>query len=427
MSPLEKKLITVTALNRYLKYRFDQDENLKDIRLKAEISNYKRHSRGHLYFSLKDENSSVNAVMFFQNASKLKFEPKDGSKVIVEGYVSIYEPTGSYQVYVTQMSEEGLGDLYQAFEKLKIKLNEAGLFEASHKRPIPLFPKAVGVITSPTGAAVRDIINIINRRYPLTKIIVYPALVQGEEAKYSIVKMIEKANVDQLTDVLIVGRGGGSIEDLWAFNEEIVAIAICNSKIPIVSAVGHETDTTIADFVSDLRAPTPSGAAELVVPDQKTLIDTLGSHSQKMRTYVNRILSSESRHLSQLLKSYVFLNPARIIERPTMQLMHLSDRLTQTRPDKRLLIANESLQRLESSLTVIYSDRIKREAIHFINMTEKLELLNPLNLMKKGYAIVKHQGNIKKTVTALQQKDQIEISMVDGTLKATIDDILKDG
>ena len=427
MNLLEKKLITVTALNRYLKYRFDQDENLKDIRLKAEISNYKRHSRGHLYFSLKDENSSVNAVMFFQNASKLIFEPKDGSKVIVEGYVSIYEPTGSYQVYVTQMSEEGLGDLYQAFEKLKIKLNEAGLFEASHKRPIPLFPKAVGVITSPTGAAVRDIINIINRRYPLTKIIVYPALVQGDEAKFSIVKMIEKANADQLTDVLIVGRGGGSIEDLWAFNEEMVAKAIYDSKIPIVSAVGHETDTTIADFVSDLRAPTPSGAAELVVPDQKTLIDTLGSHSQKMRTYVNRILSSESRHLNQLLNSYVFLNPARIIERPTMQLLHLSDRLTQTRPDKRLLLAHESLNRLETSLTVVYSDRINKEVIHFINMTEKLELLNPLNLMKKGYAIVKHQGNIKKSVASLQQNDQIEISMVDGTLKATIDDILKDG
>ena len=424
---MEKKIITVTALNRYLKYRFDQDDNLKDIRLKAEISNYKRHSRGHLYFSLKDESSQVSAVMFSQNAMKLKFEPKEGSKVIVEGYVSIYEATGNYQVYVTAMAEEGLGDLYQAFEKLKIKLNEAGLFDSAHKLPIPVFPKVVGVITSPTGAAVRDIINIINRRYPLTKIVVYPALVQGEEAKFSIVKMIEKANQDSIADVLIVGRGGGSIEDLWAFNEEIVAKAIYDSKIPIISAIGHETDTTIADFVSDLRAPTPSGAAELVVPDQKNLLETLINYQQKMRTYVNRVLTAESRHLNQLLSSYVFINPARLIEKPTMQLMHLTDRLTQTRPDKLLITAFEKVTRLEDTLNGLYRDRLRHEAIQFVNLAEKLELLNPLNLMKKGYAIVKKDGKIIKSIQPFHINDHIDISMVDGTIQATIDQILKDG
>ncbi|MBN2696586.1 MAG: exodeoxyribonuclease VII large subunit, partial [Bacilli bacterium] len=214
---MERKYITVTALNRYLKYRFDNDKNLQDILLKAEISNFKRHSRGHLYFTLKDETSQISAIMFQSNAVKLAFDPKDGSKVIVEGNVSVYEPSGNYQVYVEKMSEDGIGDLYQAFEKLKARLQAEGMFAEERKRPLPRFPKSVGVVTSPTGAAFRDIIHIINRRYPLASIILYPALVQGEEAKNSLVEQINKANTDKLVDVLIVGRGGGSIEDLWAF------------------------------------------------------------------------------------------------------------------------------------------------------------------------------------------------------------------
>lgn len=422
---MEKKIITVTALNRYLKYRFDQDENLKDIRLKAEISNYTRHSRGHLYFSLKDENSQIRAVMFAQNAMKLKFEPKEGSKVIIEGYVTVYEPSGQYQVFVTNMSEEGLGDLYQAFEKLKVKLSEAGYFDSVHKKPIPQYPQSVGVITSPTGAAVRDIINIINRRYPIAKIIVYPALVQGEEAKNSLVKMIEKANRDQLCDVLIVGRGGGSIEDLWAFNEEIVAKAIFESKIPIVSAVGHETDTTIADFVSDLRAPTPSGAAEIVVPDQKALLESLTLSSTKMRNLVDRTITAESRHLNTLLNSYVFLNPARMTEKQTMQLMNLQGRLSQTRPDRLLDKAKDNLIQFENLLHNNYQTQINFVQNKFASLTEKLELVNPLSIMKKGYTIVKKQGVIQKSIETLAKNDEIEVLMADGYVTATVDSVKK--
>lgn len=422
---MEKKIITVTALNRYLKYRFDQDENLKDIRLKAEISNYTRHSRGHLYFSLKDENSQIRAVMFAQNAMKLKFEPKEGSKVIIEGYVTVYEPSGQYQVFVTNMSEEGLGDLYQAFEKLKVKLSEAGYFDSVHKKPIPQYPQSVGVITSPTGAAVRDIINIINRRYPIAKIIVYPALVQGEEAKNSLVKMIEKANRDQLCDVLIVGRGGGSIEDLWAFNEEIVAKAIFESKIPIVSAVGHETDTTIADFVSDLRAPTPSGAAEIVVPDQKVLLESLTLSSTKMRHLVDRTITAESRHLNTLLNSYVFLNPARMTEKQTMQLMNLQGRLSQTRPDRLLDKAKDNLIQFENLLHNNYQTQINFVQNKFVSLTEKLELVNPLSIMKKGYTIVKKQGVIQKSIETLAKNDEIEVLMADGYVTATVDSVKK--
>lgn len=422
---MEKKIITVTALNRYLKYRFDQDDNLKNIRLKAEISNYTHHSRGHLYFSLKDETSQIRAVMFAQQAQKLKFEPKEGSKVIVEGYVTVYEPSGQYQVFVNNMSEEGLGDLYQAFERLKVKLSEAGYFNPEHKKSIPVFPKTIGVITSPTGAAVRDIINIINRRYPVASIIVYPALVQGEEAKFSIVKMIEKANRDRLCDVLIVGRGGGSIEDLWAFNEEIVAKAIYDSTLPIISAVGHETDTTIADFVADLRSPTPSGAAEIVVPDQKALMDTVSVYLRKLNLSINRSVQAEVRHLNTIMSSYVFTNPARIIEKQMMQLIHLQDRLMLSRPDKLLIKAQENLVQNEKLLENFYRNYLVNEANKFINITEKLELLNPLNLMKKGYAVVKKQGVIQKTIQNLAVNDSIDVLMADGNITATIDAIKK--
>ncbi len=423
---MERKTITVTALNKYLKYRFENDDNLKDILLKAEISNFRRHSRGHLYFSLKDEASQVRAVMFLQNAKSLKFEPKDGAKVIIEGYVSVYEATGEYQVYVNQMTEEGIGDLYQAFEKLKIKLAEQGYFDPAHKQALPTFPKVIGVITSPTGAAVRDVINIINRRYPLVKIIVYPALVQGEEAKFSLVKAIEKANSDLLADVLIVGRGGGSIEDLWAFNEEMVAKAIYQSRIPIVSAVGHETDTTIADYVADLRAPTPSGAAEMVVPDQRNLYLGISETKTKMDQLLQRILQVEKRHLNQIMQSYVFTNSSRIIEKPTMQVMHLSERLMQTRPDKLLKQANEKVELLETRMHGIYTEFINSTIQNFISTTEKLEILNPLNLMKKGYAIVRKDGKIHRTIETIKRKDTINVSLSDGTIIATVDDLIKE-
>lgn len=268
---MEDKYLTISQINKYIKNRFEQDENLNVVYLKGEISNFKNHTTGHLYFTLKDENSRILAVMFRNNASSLTFAPIDGMKVLVKGKISCYEANGNYQIYVNEMSEDGVGNLYLEFEKLKKKLYEKGLFDQNLKKPIPKFPKKIGVITATTGAAIRDIITTINRRYRLAEIIIFPCLVQGDGAKEDIVKNLTLAS-DYDLDVIILGRGGGSIEDLWAFNEEIVAEAIYNSKIPIISAVGHEIDFTISDYVADLRAPTPTAAAELAVPNNIELI-----------------------------------------------------------------------------------------------------------------------------------------------------------
>ena len=267
-----KQYLSVTALTKYIKYKLEGDTHLKQIYLKGEISNLTKHSRGHYYFSLKDENAQIKAIMFSSATKSLAFDPKDGDKVLAYGAISVYEPSGSYSIQIYQMEPDGIGALYLAYEKLKEELEEKGYFSQTRKKPIPKYPSAIGVITSPTGAAIRDIIHTIERRYPLTKLILYPALVQGDTAKESIRDQINKANQDSLVDVLIVGRGGGSIEDLWAFNERVVAEAIYASKIPIISAVGHETDFTISDFVSDLRAPTPTAAAELATPDRKSVV-----------------------------------------------------------------------------------------------------------------------------------------------------------
>ena len=267
---MKNNYLTITQLNHYLKYKFDNDANLQVVYLKGEISNFKAHTRGHYYFTLKDENSRINAVMFQSNASKIKFMPIDGMKVMVTGKITVYESTGGYQIYVTDMLEDGVGNLYIAYEQLKKKLESEGLFDSSHKRKIPKMPKRIGIVTASTGAAIRDILTTIKRRYPIAETILFPSLVQGEYAASDIAKKIAIANTFEL-DTLIVGRGGGSIEDLWPFNEEIVARAIYNSKVPVISAVGHEVDFTIADFVADLRAPTPTAAAELASVDINTI------------------------------------------------------------------------------------------------------------------------------------------------------------
>ncbi|MBN2604381.1 MAG: exodeoxyribonuclease VII large subunit, partial [Bacilli bacterium] len=284
----EKKHLSVYALTKYLKYKFDNDAHLKNVLLKGEISNFKAHSRGHFYFTLKDEKAQISAIMFAGNAGKVQFRPEDGMSVLVEGSVSVYEASGNYQIYVNKMSVDGLGNLFVAYEQLKKKLEGEGLFDQRHKKQIPRFPKAIGVLTSPTGAAVKDIIHIVNRRFPLANIIVYPTLVQGEYAKDSIVEQLKKVNDDNLVDVIILGRGGGGIEDLWPFNEEIVAYEIFKSKIPVISSVGHETDFTISDFVSDLRAPTPSGGAELAVPDQLELIQYIARLNNQNQIALSR-------------------------------------------------------------------------------------------------------------------------------------------
>ena len=306
---MKNNYITITQLSRYLKYKFDNDANLGNVYLKGEISNFKAHTRGHYYFTLKDETSRINAVMFSSSVKNLKFLPMDGMKVLVTGKVSIYETTGGYQIYVNDMLEDGVGNLYVAYEQLKKKLEAEGLFDDRYKKKIPRMPKKIGIITAPTGAAIRDILTTIKRRFPIVETILFPALVQGKEAGVDIARKIEIANTYDI-DTLIVGRGGGSIEDLWPFNEEVVARAIFKSKVPVISAVGHEIDFTIADFVADLRAPTPTAAAELAVVDINTVLEYLTKSRtrsyqaimNKLKTY-NVVLNQSSEKLYRKLVS----------------------------------------------------------------------------------------------------------------------------
>ena len=302
---MQDKYITVTQLTRYIKYKIDGDANLNVVFLKGEISNFKAHTRGHFYFTLKDDNSRINAVMFASRASKMKFVPQDGMKVMVTGKVSVYEATGGYQIYVDEMVEDGIGNLYIAFEQLKEKLAKEGLFNPEFKKPIPKYPKVIGIVTAPTGAAIRDILSTIHRRWPLTSTILFPALVQGKEGAQSIAKQIEVASTYPI-DVLIVGRGGGSIEDLWCFNEEIVARAIFDCDIPVISAVGHEVDFTIADFVAEMRAPTPTGAAEMAVPNLPDVEALLKQITLRLNKALLTQVASKQEKLEQLQKSFIF-------------------------------------------------------------------------------------------------------------------------
>lgn len=299
---MEERYLTVTALTKYIKYKFDHDHNLEEVLLEGEVSNFKHNSRGHFYFTLKDENAQISATMFASYAKNVKFEPEDGMKVFVKGTVTVYEPSGTYQINVREMKSDGVGDLYLAYEKLKAELEKEGLFDVSHKKPIPRFPKIIGVVTSPTGAAIRDIINTISRRYPFCTVILYPAIVQGDDAKTNISLQIKKANVDGYCDVLIVGRGGGSIEDLWAFNERIVAKAIYDSKIPIISAVGHEIDFTIADFVADKRAATPTAAAEIATPNKDTLKQNVDYYLDAFNKRIKYIIENDKLKLMNIDK-----------------------------------------------------------------------------------------------------------------------------
>ena len=293
---MNNNYITVTQLTKYIKYRLDNDQNLMKVYLKGEISNFKAHSRGHLYFTIKDENTRINAIMFSTYASKLNIVPLDGMKVLVTGKISVYEPSGNYQIYVESLEEDGVGNLYIAFEELKKKLEKEGLFDKSKKKKIPLIPQKIGIITAPTGAAIKDILSTIKRRWPLAETILFPSLVQGKEAANDIVRNIELSKNYDL-DVLIIGRGGGSIEDLWCFNEEIVARAIFNLDTPVISAVGHEIDFTICDFVADLRAPTPTGAAELAVPNINDIINFLTQLKIRSINSINNILDLKKKNL----------------------------------------------------------------------------------------------------------------------------------
>ncbi|MEM5592355.1 exodeoxyribonuclease VII large subunit [Niallia circulans] len=319
---MESRYLTVHALTKYIKRKFDADPHLQQVMVKGEISNFKQHSSGHMYFTLKDEKARILAVMFARNNQQMKFTPENGMKVLIKASITVYESSGQYQMYVVDMQPDGIGQLYLAYEQLKAKLEQEGLFLADHKQTIPKYPKTIGVITSPTGAAIRDIITTIKRRYPIANIQIYPALVQGETAAPSIVKAIQQANEQEspAIDVLIVGRGGGSIEELWAFNEEIVARAIYTSRIPIISAVGHETDFTIADFVADMRAPTPTGAAELAVPHIDELVERILSRQSRLIRGIKEKVELQKLRLNRIKRSYAFRYPKVLYDQKMEQL-----------------------------------------------------------------------------------------------------------
>ena len=416
----EKKYLSVTALTKYLKYKFDNDAHLKNVLLKGEISNFKRHSRGHFYFTLKDDKAQISAIMFASSSNRVKFTPVDGMSILVEGYITVYEASGNYQIYVSKMSEDGLGNLYLAYEQLKKKLSSEGLFDASHKKKIPRFPETIAVLTSPTGAAVQDIINIINRRFPLSSIIVYPTLVQGEYAKDDIVKQLKKVNSDSLCDVIILGRGGGSIEDLWPFNEEEVAHAIYDSKIPIISSVGHETDTTISDYVADLRAPTPSGGAELAVPDQLELFNYLERMNNQNRLSLSRLMNSKIDQLKRVESSIIFRDPLRMTENKSRKLDHLSDKLELLNPINRLKQSQEDLIKTTKRLNDYFLRLLNQKSSVYHLEINKLELLNPLSIMKKGYSVVKKEGKVLKSIEEVKVNENIDIQVNDGVISANI-------
>ena len=386
----ERVIGTVSRVNNYIKRLIDSKSVLNNIWVKGEVSNYKKHSSGHIYLTLKDENSVLKAVMFRSAASSMDFELADGMMVIAHGRISVYEAGGSYQLYIEDMTRDGVGDLYREFERLKELLSKEGLFDDNHKKPIPRFPNRIGVVTAPTGAAVRDIINVITRRYPLAEIIIYPTLVQGAGAKESITAAIEYFNREKLVDTLIVGRGGGSIEDLWAFNEECVARAIFNSEIPVISAVVHETDFTIADFVADFRAPTPSAAAEISVPSQHELLNLVSIYKSRM---YNNIIS----RLENSRKTLLRLAP----KSPKDKIFELSQRL-----DMRI-------QTLESAYKLKITDKKRNLA----ELSAKLDALSPLKTLFRGYSIATdNSGTVLKSTKDFSKDMEFKLKLNDGDI-----------
>ena len=390
--------LKVSELNGYIKNIIDGDEMLANVYIKGEISNFKRHYSGHLYFTLKDETSLIKCVMFKSYTNYLNFEPKDGMSVVILGSVSVFERDGVYQVYAKGMEPEGVGALYKAYEKLKAKLSEEGVFDEAHKKPIPILPRAIGVVTSKTGAVIRDIINVTTRRLPNVNIILYPAAVQGEGAAQTIVNGIKYFNKAKNVDTIIIGRGGGSLEDLWPFNEEITARAIYESEIPIISAVGHETDFTIADFVADLRAPTPSAAGELAVPDVLEV-------RWKLENINKRLANSLRKKVENMRIKYDNLKNSRALKNPY-------DALRQ-----KMIVCDNLYKNIENN----FSLKVKDRHIKLVGFIGRLENLSPLKTMLRGYSIVENlDGKVIKSVNDLSKNDEISIRLNDGKRKAKI-------
>ena len=461
---INEEYITVSRLNKYVKSQMARDPKLKKVYLKGEISNYTEYSSGHHYFTIKDEKSSISAVMFQFSAKKLKFTPEDGMNVLVKGEVSIYPATGKYQIIVRQMIEDGVGNLYVAYNQLKNRLEKEGLFDSEHKKPIPKFPKRIGVVTAQTGAAIHDIITTIERRWPLCEVYLFPSLVQGEGSASNIAKQIQYSQNFNL-DTLIVGRGGGSMEDLWSFNEEIVAKAIFESDTPVISAVGHEVDFTIADFVADKRAPTPTAAAEMAVPDYIEIRNQLDSLNIRLREVVNKQMDSYSQRLIHIKNRPLFKNPEEIYSQKEMELdkskeklNYYSNRLIREKENKLIRLKDSYYLRNPYDLTdkkeMRYTEasiKLKKEMDdvikskerslirakefytlrnpqaltenkeqRFLELFNKLELLNPMLTIKRGYTLTKKDGKVVSKSKELNKGDRIEIEFSDGNVDSEV-------
>lgn len=416
---MNDKYITVTQLTKYIKYKIDNDIHLNEVFLKGEISNFKAHSRGHYYFTLKDEGSRINAIMFASSTRNIKFIPQDGMKVLVTGKISVFEANGGYQIYVNDMLEDGVGNLYIAYEQLKKKLEAEGLFDQSKKKPIPKIPTRVGVVTAPTGAAIKDIISTIKRRWPLAEILLFPSLVQGEAAAADIVKQI-KLSENYEIDTLIVGRGGGSIEDLWPFNEEIVARAIYDCKTPVISAVGHEIDFTIADFVADLRAPTPTGAAELAVPAISDVTNYLNQLKIRLNKSIQNKIVINRQKLKELTSRYIFTNPISIYQTKEMLFDSLLDRLKYATTNLVTIKEKKYLEIKNSYILKNPYQLLDKKSNKYLQLISKLETLSPLLTLKRGYTMTKVNNKVITSSKDIKKKDVIEVEFTDGTINAEV-------
>ena len=402
---MAQQVLSITQINEYIRAKMDDDQLLNGVAVRGEISNYKVYPSGHHYFTLKDEGAALKCVMFKGNAMRLRFRPENGMKVIAMGKISVYPRDGAYQLYCTAMAMDGIGDLYAAFEQLKKKLEAQGLFDPAHKKPIPRFPGTIGIITSSAGAAVHDMLRILRKRYPLAQVRLLPVRVQDVEAPDEIAGAIRYANAHHLADLLIVGRGGGSIEDLWAFNDERVAYAIYHSQIPVISAVGHEPDVTISDFVADLRAATPSNAAELAVPDQDALYQTLDAMSSAMATALSRQLTAARRQYQLLSAHPALQSPVGYLEQ-----------------------RRKSLELLKNRLVSSQAQGIHRAKNRYIGVTAKLDAMSPLKVLTRGYAMAQTEdGSVLKSVSQVNPGDKIKISISDGTLSAAVTEVKENG
>lgn len=439
-----EQYLTVTALTKYIKRKFDVDPYLGRIYLTGELSNFRLRANAHQYFSLKDDHAKISAIMFKGAFEKIKFTPEEGMKVLVTGRISLYEASGSYQIYVDSMQPDGIGALYQAYEQLKKKLTAEGLFNLP-KKQLPMFPKRIAVVTSPSGAVIRDIITTVQRRFPIAQIVLFPALVQGDRAAADIVKQIERANEIGDFDTLIIGRGGGSIEDLWPFNEEVVARAIVNSDLPVISSVGHETDTTIADLVADVRAATPTAAAELAVPVLNDEILKIKQMQQHLFQAMNQEIKFDQQKLAKVKESYIFTQPTRLYERYVQsvdlannRLRQLSDSYQQSWLQQVQLITNrlsgqqisqsivnqqQQLANLNIRLNQAGQTNINNQRQHVLKLISELDNLSPLKIMSRGYSYITVDDQVVKSVSQLQKQQTIKMNFEDGSAVAEIKEI----